>query len=256
MKIIASDFDGTLLRNGLISSEDINAIVRWRKTGNLFGLVTGRNSGSANHELISRGIEYDFLICNNGSAIYNSKNECIDAVTGDNSVLKQLVEYIINFNGNRAAISGVHNRVCVILDATPERMVLDNNTWIQLDDIESLPYSFTQIDTNAITCQNAHDLACLINTKLGNYVYAHLNGNNVDITPKGVDKPNGIYRLINMLNIDKDNVYVIGDNLNDLAMIREFNGFAVSSGNPAIISEAKKVYDSINDLIEDWSDLK
>ena len=43
MKIIASDYDGTLNHGGI---DDIkrNAISEWRKAGNLFGLVSGRGA--------------------------------------------------------------------------------------------------------------------------------------------------------------------------------------------------------------------
>ncbi|MBR7101750.1 MAG: HAD hydrolase family protein, partial [Clostridia bacterium] len=43
MKIIATDFDGTLSYNGKISEEDKAAIKRFRDAGNKFGVVTGRD---------------------------------------------------------------------------------------------------------------------------------------------------------------------------------------------------------------------
>ena len=42
MKIIASDFDGTLNYHG-ISAEDTAAIAKFRAAGNKFGIVTGRD---------------------------------------------------------------------------------------------------------------------------------------------------------------------------------------------------------------------
>ena len=41
MKIIASDYDGTLNHGG-IDDKKRNAIKEWRKAGNLFGIVSGR----------------------------------------------------------------------------------------------------------------------------------------------------------------------------------------------------------------------
>jgi hydroxymethylpyrimidine pyrophosphatase-like HAD family hydrolase len=41
MKIIASDYDGTLNHGG-IGEEKRNAIKKWREKGNKFGIVSGR----------------------------------------------------------------------------------------------------------------------------------------------------------------------------------------------------------------------
>ena len=43
MKIIATDFDGTLSFNGKVRDEDKAAIARFRQAGNKFGVVTGRD---------------------------------------------------------------------------------------------------------------------------------------------------------------------------------------------------------------------
>ena len=45
MKILASDYDGTLNYNGF-DSQKLDAIARWRAAGNLFGLVSGRSADS------------------------------------------------------------------------------------------------------------------------------------------------------------------------------------------------------------------
>ena len=42
MKIAACDFDGTLFRDGVVSEADLEAIADWRRSGNAFGIVTGR----------------------------------------------------------------------------------------------------------------------------------------------------------------------------------------------------------------------
>ncbi len=43
MKLIASDFDGTITRYGKVWEEDLAAIQKWRAEGNLFGIVSGRD---------------------------------------------------------------------------------------------------------------------------------------------------------------------------------------------------------------------
>ena len=43
LRIIASDFDGTLMREASVTYADAESIKIWQKKGNLFGLVTGRD---------------------------------------------------------------------------------------------------------------------------------------------------------------------------------------------------------------------
>ena len=42
MKILASDFDGTFNTGGDSVCRNIEAVLRWQKAGNQFGIVTGR----------------------------------------------------------------------------------------------------------------------------------------------------------------------------------------------------------------------
>lgn len=247
MKLIASDYDGTLNRNGRVWDEDIQAIAAWQKAGNLFGLVTGRGFPSARHEMKYYGITVDFYICNNGSAIFGGKEDCIISTEGNPVVLRPLVEAIQKSKGQRAAISGGKERCCVVLD--PKRDQGPSEQWVSFAQLDTLPYAFTQIDTNMDSQQEATALSAFINTNYGKYVHAHQNGTNVDITPAGVSKPNGILQYIEKMGIPRECVSVIGDNFNDLEMIRTFSGFAVASGNPYVISQASKIYESVSALI-------
>ena len=43
MILLASDYDGTLKRQGKISETDIMAIQNFQREGNLFSLITGRS---------------------------------------------------------------------------------------------------------------------------------------------------------------------------------------------------------------------
>lgn len=69
MKLIASDFDGTIFIDGKIKTEDIKAIRDFQGKGNLFGLVTGRSYHSL-LVLIEGKLAPDFVIANNGSHIF------------------------------------------------------------------------------------------------------------------------------------------------------------------------------------------
>ena len=63
MKIAACDFDGTLFRDGVVSEADLEAIADWRRSGNAFGIVTGRGRNTLLRDVKRFSIPYDFLIC-------------------------------------------------------------------------------------------------------------------------------------------------------------------------------------------------
>ncbi|MBQ7983262.1 MAG: HAD hydrolase family protein [Clostridia bacterium] len=68
MKLIASDFDGTLYRNRIITDRDRSAIAEWQARGNLFGIVTGRGAGII-ETAAEHGITLDYAITENGAVV-------------------------------------------------------------------------------------------------------------------------------------------------------------------------------------------
>ena len=73
MKILASDYDGTLNVQGVVSKENIEAIAAWRAAGNLFGVVSGRNLGSIKKFVDKDGVPYDYMVGCNGSVMTDAQ---------------------------------------------------------------------------------------------------------------------------------------------------------------------------------------
>ena len=68
MRLLASDFDGTLYRDQKIDPADLEAIAAWRAAGNFFGLCSGRAPLVAAELLRKYQIPADFIIASNGAA--------------------------------------------------------------------------------------------------------------------------------------------------------------------------------------------
>ena len=64
-RLIATDYDGTLNRNGVIDDETRTAIDRWRADGRYFGVVTGRGVDFYDTAKEVR-LPFDYLIVCNG----------------------------------------------------------------------------------------------------------------------------------------------------------------------------------------------
>ena len=76
----------------------------------------------------------------------------------------------------------------------------------------------------------------------------HYNGGAIDVTAPGVSKTEGV-RAFKRLHPDS-RVCVIGDEMNDLDMIRAFQGFSVTTGNEAVKQAASRVFDHISNCID------
>lgn len=61
LKVAASDYDGTLFRDDIITARDAEAIRKWRAAGHKFGVVSGRDHGMLMPQLKHYGVEYDYL---------------------------------------------------------------------------------------------------------------------------------------------------------------------------------------------------
>ncbi len=95
MKIIASDFDGTIYVDEGFKEDDLKAIKSFKASSGIFGIVTGRSYFSLK-SLIDGKINPDFIIANNGSHILvNDKKEMREVYkkTLDKDKLKDIITY-------------------------------------------------------------------------------------------------------------------------------------------------------------------
>lgn len=95
MKLIASDFDGTIFIDGKIKTEDIKTIRDFQDKGNLFGLVTGRSYHSL-LVLIEGKLAPDFVIANNGSHIFVKDGKDMTEILKysiDKDKLRDVIDY-------------------------------------------------------------------------------------------------------------------------------------------------------------------
>ena len=236
MKIIATDFDGTLSYNGKISDEDKEAIKRFRKAGNKFGIVTGRDVDLAQWIKPENGLEYDYLICCTGGVIKNGEGEIIYCKKGEiGPFIYEVIEKAKELGAYGFAIGDVLLK-CII--------DIKGKIPMQLDALRE----FTHANTGFIRDKDATAFAEYINKKYGDKISAHQNGTAVDMPPAYTSKVTGIYQYASMF--DSPEIYAVGDNINDISMIEEFEGFAVENARDEVKAKAKHQCKRIADMIE------
>ena len=93
-------------------------------------------------------------------------------------------------------------------------------------------------------------MSALIGERFGEYLNPLQNGTCIDIVPLGMDKAQGIYKLLSLVGGEKTDVIAVGDNVNDEAMIKEFRSYAMENGVASIKALADCITVSIEELIE------
>ena len=105
MKIIGSDYDGTLNFGG-IDVKKRQAIAAWRAAGNLFVLVSGRHSSNVRDLHLEQDFPCDYFIGSNGAVIRNDKNEVVHADCCDLEHLVPLIQYLLELGCPFALVHG------------------------------------------------------------------------------------------------------------------------------------------------------
>lgn len=246
MYIFASDFDGTLNRDG-ISERDREAIRRFRAAGNLFGFVTGRNTSFID-TLDKADIDADFLLIYSGAYCLTRRGNVIFESRGlTNGVLPELVRYIGETYGTPVTVAlgeacaGFHG---LFPDGDPVK------GYQPLEKLNSYR-EFTVLYVHCNTEEEAECCAEELTRRYGSTINPLRNGIFIDIPPAGTDKGAGLARYAALMGVPEENVWTAGDNLNDMAMIRRFRGCAVENAHPDLKAAAKGVYPDVASMIED-----
>ena len=240
MKIICSDFDGTLNHGG-ITKKKLYSIRKWQEKGNLFCIVSGRGREFFS-ELKEKGIPIDYYLACNGALITDKDGNVISDVRCDGEIALSLIEYIFS-------LGGYFVNICREDLMRIENYAYPDAEGIRLEEAE-MPRYFNQISSAFSDFGKTADAAAKIRDKFGSYVNPLQNGTCLDIVPVGMDKARGIYKLLDTVGGEKKDVIAVGDNVNDEAMIREFYSYAMENGVDAIKSIADKITLSVEELIE------
>lgn len=250
MKIVASDFDGTLYRNGTVSKEEIDAVLNWRKNGNIFGIITGRNYSSLREDLDKFDIEYDFIISTNGALIRDGKGEVLKSFEVDVNIAKELIDFVGEHNSIWAELmymNSSHRRV--IEHRTPDSELKINY------DILNETKSFHQFSCTIFNYEEARAMTEFINEKYKGVLNAYCLIDsekitaNIDTVKYGVSKASALYEYGKLKNVSKENIITVGDNFNDIPMVKEFNGYIMSSALEEVRMLANKTCSSLCEIL-------
>ena len=97
MKFLASDLDGTLVRDNKVIDKDLKALKKLKELGNKVIVSTGRGLKGVQNILNEYPFEYDYLVMCNGGLIIDKDNRIIHEKVIPNRIQKKIINDFYNF---------------------------------------------------------------------------------------------------------------------------------------------------------------
>lgn len=259
-KLLVSDIDATLFdSNHKISKENYNAIKYFTDEGGKFSVASGRTAAAVRNFLTEIGINAPAVIYN-GAVIYSFETET--------AIYKMNIE-----EHRKEAIRKVS-------ETKPElgiEVYSDEHIYIMRECFETARFQDKNYDVTYYMPQNVWNepwtKVLIIGTgkQLDEFEpiyrrdydsgYSVRSGTHyLDIVASGASKGYGVEKLAGMLGISRENIYAVGDNMNDVEMIEyAHHGYAVENAVDVLKKSAECVVPSndenaiayiINNLIQ------
>ena len=264
-RIMFSDLDETLLVNHHVPKVNQEAILKAREKGLKFVPCTGRAFNMIPEILKEIGTydqEGEYSLCFNGGLIVENKNNEILHFKGlEFDIAKEIFENARNLD---VCVLVFTLDCCYIFHEDENEIERKMAQKAKFEVIEDYNLDFLKDEKIAKILYEKRDMDFLksLETKLPQSIkescsVAFSSGRYMEMNTKGVDKGCGMRWLVNYLGYDMDETIGIGDNYNDVEMIKTAKlGCAVACANDDIKELAQYVtekdYDegAVSEVIE------
>ena len=249
-RIMFSDLDETLLVNHHVPKVNQEAIFKAREKGLKFVPCTGRAFNMIPEILKEIGTydqEEEYSLCFNGGLIVENKNNKILHFKGlEFDIAKKIFENARNLD---VCVLVFTLDCCYIFHADENEIERKIAQKAKFEVIEDYNLDFLKDEKLAKILYDKRDMDFLksLETKLPQSIketcsVAFSSGRYMEMNTKGVDKGYGMRWLVNYLGYDMDETIGIGDNYNDVEMIKTAKlGCAVACANDDIKELAQYV---------------
>lgn len=220
--LICSDLDDTLLTTDKkVSDENIQSIEYFKSEGGLFTFATGRVPIGA--EIMLEHITPNApMVCFNGGAVYdfNLRKTLWSRSLDKNAV--QAVEYI------NKMFDFVGIEICTetkIYFSKTNKIVKEHQAAENLPD-NPLDYHYVSDDWKKVLFMSESEQIPLIRKAISDspfadkYTFVQSSPWYYELLPKNSNKGEGLIKLASLLNIDQSMTIGIGDNENDLMLVK------------------------------------
>lgn len=230
--LLCTDLDETLLTTEKnISPENFNAIEYFKSEGGYFTFVTGRVPQGA--KVLLDRIQPNAPICAfNGAGIFDfEKNELLWGLYLDKKAL-DILDFVAKKIPETGFVVCTDTRVCfpkrnyrTDLYMKIEHLTPDYTDYHNLDE----PIKKVVFVAEADVISNVRKL--ILENDFGDeFDFIQSDAYYYEILPKGASKGTGLHKLAELLHIAHEKTIAVGDNENDISMIKEARiGIAVGN---------------------------
>ena len=243
IKLLALDLDDTLLNRELkISTEDFQAIKEAQHTGVQVAIATGRMYRSALPYAVELGLKLP-LVAYHGALVKEMSNG--STISHQAVPLELALEIAQESEALGYHLNAYINDEVLVKEVTPEGLYYEGIANVPMRAVGSLTKALKSGPTKLLLINQEEKLLPLLEKWQAKYAdqlfITKSKPNFLEITAAGVHKGYGVELLANSLNITSQEVMVVGDSYNDIAMF-EFAGISVAMGNAKAQVQAKAHY--------------
>lgn len=230
--VLVSDMDGTLIGSDkIISKENREAIDYFINEGGLFTVATGRMLPSVLEYRDSLNLNLPIII-HNGGKIYDVNKEKTISEVYIEEERKEVIKRIANDYPN-LGIEIFSDEVVYVYRKCRFTERYNRHNYKIVYEVEDDVWNKNWV--KVLIIGEEEELDCIekiYNSKYDSGTACRSGRNYFDVVGNGVSKGQALEILIEKYNIDKNKVIAIGDNMNDLEMIKVAEyGFSVSDGH-------------------------
>lgn len=270
-KLIATDLDGTLFypkhRIRMISKRSLKFIRKFIDEGNHFAIVSGRNAsyGFKVAKKINRPVS---IVGCNGALVYHHDKK-IFSKTINSEDAKQVIKYLEDVYKPKALFIMSNENEFVLRKRFKTLFYkIGYFFWYWTQGVYREPYCVSKQRFDEIIEQNkAYKFmsmfgiskkdqirASLANKdlfkKFGDKIECSWSNEFIEYSPVGTSKSSGLKFLADYLNINRSDIYVVGDSGNDISMFKEFseNSFSMEHAPLSVSKYANHVIKRFEDI--------
>ncbi len=235
-KIVFSDYDGTIYIEENEMEKNVKAIEKYRKLGGKFIIVTGRSKNSIDGVIRKYNIQYDYLILNNGSIIFDNKGNKIYEEFIKPEISSKIIKYLKNKSNIEILYYDENDKVKYTNQELLKIRIKTKNR----ETVKEIEKEINQLFKDEV----------IAHASFPTIYYENINYDHTDIVSIKAGKERAINELLKILNIKKEEVVTVGDGRNDIEMIKQYNGYSMETAEDEVKQVASKIFKNISEVLE------
>lgn len=258
IKMVSMDLDETLLTTDKVITESFESFVKKLKSNNIIPVVaTGREYYSA-HKFVGNNVDID-LICNNGNVIRDNLSGKVHYV---NPISDEDLKRVMAFDDNDKVFTSLHIERDDGIDLVYKKKNFTNFEGTYVDAFRGRNLgldNFDNLEGNplSIVFAGSHDDLVVLRNRMRDEISDRFNFHimkirrepkwMLEVLQKSGDKFYGVKKYAEIRGIDLKNVAAIGDDSNDVMLIKSVGlGIAMKNGVERLREAADVVSDFDN----------